>query len=63
MLTIPELTDARDKLRHADILIAVVRGMFITGGHVHGARVLNDVIGLLADEISALDKAISSSQP
>jgi hypothetical protein len=63
MLTIPELTDARDKLRQADILIAVVRGMFITGGDVRGARIMNDIIGLIADEIAALDKAIGGGQP
>ena len=57
MLTLPELTDARDKLRQADILVAAVRGMFI-GNYPQGARLLNDVLGLLADQLSALDRAI-----
>ena len=58
MLTIPEM--ARDKLRQADSLIAAVRGVFITAGYVHGARVMNDAINLLADEIAALNKAIGA---
>ncbi len=37
--------DARDKLRQADSLIAAVRGVFITAGYVHGARIMNDVSG------------------
>lgn len=53
----------RDKLRQADILVAAVRGMFITAGYAHGARILNDVINLLADEIAALDKAIAGAKP
>lgn len=60
MLTIPEMTEARDKLRQADSLIAAVRGVFITAGYVHGARVMNDAINLLADEIAALNKAIGA---
>ena len=58
MLTPAELADARDKLKQADILVAAVRGMFITGNYVRGARVLNDILGLIADQITALDKAI-----
>ncbi len=64
MLTLPELTDAREKLRQADILIAAVRAVFISGNYAHGARVLNDILGLLADQLSALDKAIGAgTQP
>lgn len=64
MLTIPELTDARDKLRQADILVAVVRAVFISGNYAHGARVLNDVLTLLADQLTALDKSIGGgAQP
>ena len=63
MLTIPEMTAARDKLRQADNLVAAVRGLYVSAGYAHGARILNDVIGLLADEIAALDKAISGVKP
>jgi len=62
-LTVPEMTDARDKLRQAEILIAVVRGMFLTAGHTQGARLLNDAIGLLADEIAELDRALGAAKP
>jgi hypothetical protein len=58
MLTIAEMTDARDQLKQADNLVAAVRGVFLSAGYIQGARILNDVIGLLADEIAALDKAI-----
>ena len=63
MLTIPEMTDARDKLRQADILIAAVRGIFISGGDVQGARLLNDAINLISDEIAGLDKVIGAAKP
>jgi hypothetical protein len=49
MLTVSEMTDARDKLKQADSLIAAVRGIFLTAGDVQGARVMNDIIGLIAD--------------
>ena len=32
----------------------------VSAGYIHGARVLNDVIGLLADEIEVIDKAIGA---
>ncbi len=63
MLTIAEMTDARDSLRQAEGLAARIRGVFLSAGYIQGARVLNDVIGLLADEVAALDKAISGSKP
>ena len=59
MLTIPELTDARDSLRQAENIAARVRGVFLSAGYIQGARILNAAIGLLADEIAALDKAIA----
>ena len=34
----------------------------ISARYFHGARVLNDVIGLLADEIAVLDKAIAAGR-
>ncbi len=63
MLTIPEMIDARDSLRQAEIIIARIRGVFLAGGDVRGARLLNDAIGLLADEIDALDRAIGAAKP
>jgi hypothetical protein len=57
------LTDARDKLRTAGNLIEAVRGAFLSAGYIQGARLLQDVIGLLSDEIAALDKAISGAKP
>jgi hypothetical protein len=57
------VTDARDSLRQAESLAARIRGVFLSAGYVRGARVLNDVISLLADEVAALDKAISGSKP
>jgi hypothetical protein len=64
MLTQAELTSARDDLRAAESLIARVRGIFLSAGYIHGARLMNAVLGLLADEIAALDKATpSGGQP
>ena len=58
-----ELEDACDKLRQADILIAAVKAMFITAGYVQGARFMNAVIGLIKEEVSALEKAIAKATP
>ena len=62
MLSIPELIAARDSLRQAENIVAKVRGVYLSAGYIAGARILNDVIGLLADEIAALDKAIAGGQ-
>jgi hypothetical protein len=62
MLTIAEMTDARDKLSAAAAMIGTVRLLLMYGGCIDGARILNDVIGLLADEIAALDKAIGGAR-
>ena len=63
MLTIPEMVDARDKLRSAGNLAEAVRGVFVSAGYVQGARNMNDVINLIADEVAALDKAIVATKP
>ena len=63
MLTVSEMNDARDKLKQADSLIAAVRGIFLTAGDVQGARIMNDIIGLIADEIAALGKLIGGAKP
>ena len=58
MLTQAELTDARDTLSAAKALIASVRSLLLSGGEVASARLLNDALGILSDEIAALDKAL-----
>ena len=63
MLTVQEMTDARDKLRTAGALIEAVRIVFLSGGYVPGARVLKDVAELIADEGAALDKLIGVAKP
>jgi hypothetical protein len=63
MLTTKEMLDAKDKLRAALNLIEAVRVVYLSGGYVLGARLLNDVAGLVGDEIAALDKAIGAGQP
>lgn len=63
MLTVPELTDARDKLRAARDTIDAVRLIYLQAAYIAGARLLNDVANLIADEIAALDKAIGAAKP
>ncbi len=61
MLTQAELTDARDTLSAAKALIASVRARLLSGGDINAARLLNGAIGILSDEIAALDKAIQGT--
>ena len=63
MLTPAETTTARDDLRQAESLITRVHAVFLTAGYTQGARFLNAVLGLLADEIAALEKAIAGARP
>jgi hypothetical protein len=62
MLTTAELTDAREKLHQANLLTEAVRGVFLGGAYIEGARLLNEVAHLLADEIAALDKSIDGKK-
>ena len=55
MLTLVEIIACRDKLRDAESLVSQVRGAFLVGQYVSGARLANDVCGLIADLIRALD--------
>jgi hypothetical protein len=55
MLTLVEVIACRDKLRDANALVAQVRGAFIVAQYASGARVANDILGLIADLIRALD--------
>jgi hypothetical protein len=63
MLTQAEMIGARDDLRQAENLCAHVRGIYLSAGYIAGARLLNAILGLLADEIAVLDKAIAGGQP
>jgi hypothetical protein len=61
MLTIPELTDAREKLRQAHALIESVKVAFLSDRkRFASARLLNDVAHVVDDEIAALDKEIGA---
>jgi hypothetical protein len=50
-----EIATAREKLHQAETLISEVRGLCITGSHTHGARVTNEILGLIADALIGLD--------
>lgn len=63
MLTQTEMTTAKDDLRQAESLIGRVYGVFLSAGHAQGARFLKTTLGLIADEIAALDKAIGRAKP
>ena len=39
----------------ADGIIAGIRGVFLTADNTHGARIANDVLGLISDIIRGLD--------
>lgn len=55
MLTLVEVIACREKLRDADLLISQVRGAFVVAQYIHGARIANDILGLIADIIRSLD--------
>jgi hypothetical protein len=55
MLTLVEIIACRDKLRDADMLMSKVRGAFIIAQFTHGARITNDVLGLIGDLLRDLD--------
>ena len=55
MLTLVEIIACRDKLREADMLLSHLRGAFIIAQFTHGARITNDILGLIADLLRDLD--------
>ena len=55
MLTLVEIIANRDKLREADVLLSQVRGAFLVAQFMHGARITNDILGLIADLLRELD--------
>jgi hypothetical protein len=63
MLSQAEMIDGRDKLRTAANLIEGVKATFFAAGDISGARLLNEVVHALEDEIAALDKAIGAAKP
>ena len=66
MLTLVEVIACRDKLRDANALVSQVRGAFIVAQYASGARVANDILGLIADIIRALDaieQTITAGKP
>ncbi len=58
-LTKAELEAARDFLRQCEKMLAAVRGMFLGGGYVEGARRLNDALGQIGDEARAIEKLLA----
>lgn len=63
MLTLVETVACRDKLRDADMLISQVRSAFIVAQYTNGARIANDILGLIADLIHALDVIEQTLKP
>ena len=55
MLTLVEIIACRDKLREADVLLSQVHSAFIIAQFMHGARITNDILGLIADLLHDLD--------
>jgi hypothetical protein len=55
MLTLVEIIACRHKLREADVLLSQVRSAFIIAQFTHGARITNDILGLIADLLRDLD--------
>lgn len=55
MLTQVEIIACRDKLREADVLLSEVRRAFLVAQFMHGARIANDILGLVADLLRELD--------
>jgi len=62
LLADSELTKARDFLWEADMLIADVKLLFLSGGDFALAARLKDIQGRLADEIQAVERLIAASK-
>jgi len=58
IFTASELTDARDFLCEADILVTDVRALFLNSDDFAAAARLKDIQGRLADEIQAVERLI-----
>jgi len=62
LLADSELTKARDFLWEADMLIADVKLLFLSGGDFALAARLKDIQGRLADEVQAVERLIAASK-
>jgi len=63
ILTASELTDARDFLAKADMLVTDVKSLFFDIGNFATAARLKDIQGRLADEIQAVERMIAATKP
>ena len=66
MLTLVEVIACRDKLRDADMLMSQVRVAFIIAQYAPGARITNNILGLIAEIICALhviEQTITGGKP
>ena len=54
MLTLVEIIACRDQLGEAAVLLALVRGAFLVAQSPHGARIANEILGLIADLLREL---------
>ena len=62
ILTASELTDARDFLAKADVLVTDVRSLFSNSGDFVIAARLKDIQGRLADELRTVERLIAASK-
>jgi len=60
ILTASELTDARDFLAKADMLVTDVKSLFFDIGNFATSARLKDIQGRLADEIWAVERLIAA---
>ena len=58
-MTPAELAELRDKLRQAENLVATVRDAFARDSRVGGARLLNECVLALQDEIEQAEKELA----
>jgi hypothetical protein len=63
MLTTAQLIEARTKLEEAKALVSEIRDLYFAAHDIPGARLLNECVLALADEIQTLGKAIGTPAP
>ena len=61
--TASQLTEARNFLCEADMLVTDVRSLFFNGDDFATAARLKDIEGRLADEFHAVERLIAASKP
>jgi hypothetical protein len=57
-----ELADARAKLSQAQALVSDIKAVFFDAGAIPSARLLNEVMHSLDEEISVLDRKLFLSE-